>query len=251
LIGHLPMVLHPAPARALVIGLGGGATSGAVSRYAGVRVQIVELNAGVREAVGHFAHVNYDVLDQPNVRLCIDDGRNFLRLTGDRFDVVTADIIQPFHPGAGNLYSREYFTLIRAVLNARGLVMQWIGHRPESQYKLIMRTFLEVFPQSTLWVGGTLMVGGLEPVQLSRERFEVWLREARTRESLYAVGLDSFEALCAAYTAGPAEMRRFVGGGPLLTDDWPLVEYFRSLPGGDPPVDLSVLRGDVSSIIQR
>jgi spermidine synthase len=184
LIGHLPMVLHPAPARALVIGLGGGATSGAVSRYAGVRVQIVELNAGVREAVGHFAHVNYDVLDQPNVRLCIDDGRNFLRLTGDRFDVVTADIIQPFHPGAGNLYSREYFTLIRAVLNARGLVMQWIGHRPESQYKLIMRTFLEVFPQSTLWVGGTLMVGGLEPVQLSRALRGVAARGPYSRVAL-------------------------------------------------------------------
>ena len=36
IIGHLPMVLHPAPADALVVGLGGGATAGAVSQYPGV-----------------------------------------------------------------------------------------------------------------------------------------------------------------------------------------------------------------------
>ena len=33
LIGHLAMVLHPDPRRALVVGLGGGATPGAVSQH--------------------------------------------------------------------------------------------------------------------------------------------------------------------------------------------------------------------------
>ena len=51
------------------------------------------------------------------------------------------------------------------------------------------------------------------------------------------------------YTAGPDEMRRFVGDGPVLTDDQPLVEYHRSLPMNDPPVDVSGLRGDVARVI--
>ena len=128
-IGHLPMVLHPAPADALVIGLGGGATSGAVSQH-DARVQIVELSESVRRAAGLFAHVNYDVLNQPNVRVRVDDGRNFLLLSGEKFDVITADIIQPIHAGAGNLYSREYFALVRGALKEGGLALQWIGHRP-------------------------------------------------------------------------------------------------------------------------
>jgi hypothetical protein len=40
-------------------------------------------------------------------------------------------------------------------------------------------------------------------------------------------------------------MRRFVGPGPLLTDDRPLLEFHRSLPGRDRPVDVSGLRGDI------
>ena len=159
LIGHLPMVLHPAPRRALVVGLGGGATPGAVSQH-DADVLVVELSDTVRKGAAFFKHVNYDLFARPNVHVRVDDGRNFLSLTDQRFDVVTADLIQPIHAGAGNLYSREYFQLVHDAVADDGLVLQWIGHRPESQYKLIMRTFLDVFPYTTLWLDGQLMVGG-------------------------------------------------------------------------------------------
>ena len=42
-IGHLPMVLHGNPKDVLVVGMGGGATPGAVSQYPGAQIQIVEL----------------------------------------------------------------------------------------------------------------------------------------------------------------------------------------------------------------
>src|SRR5690606_11741503 len=80
-IGHLPMLLHPAPARVLVVGLGGGATPGAISLHPGTFVDVVELSRSVRRAAAEFAHVNYDVLNRPNVRIRMDDGRNFMRLT--------------------------------------------------------------------------------------------------------------------------------------------------------------------------
>ena len=67
-IGHLPMVLHGAPKDVLVVGMGGGATPGAVSQYAGARVQVVELSDSVRKAAPFFAHVNYDLLEPPERR---------------------------------------------------------------------------------------------------------------------------------------------------------------------------------------
>lgn len=242
LIGHLPMVLHPSPQRALVIGLGGGATSGAVSQYPGTQVQIVELSESVRRAAFFFAHISYDVLNQPNVSLRVDDGRNFLLLSGQTFDVITADIIQPIHAGAGNVYSREYFRLVRHALREGGLALQWIGHRPPTQYRLIMRTFLDVFPHATLWLDGNLMVGSMKPLQLSEEVFATKRRDARTAAALDEVDLTSFDVLKSWYMAGPDEMRRFVGEGPVLTDDRPLLEYHRSLPSDDRPLDLSGLR---------
>lgn len=248
-IGHLPMVLHPNPIDALVVGLGGGATAGAVSQYP-ARVQVVELSEGVRQAAQFFTHISYDVLQQPRVRLRVDDGRNFLLVSGERFDVVTADIIQPSHAGAGNLYSREYFTLVRRALKDKGLAMQWIGHRSTTQYKLIMRTFLSVFPDTTLWFDGELMVGSLSPLTITREIFDRKRADPLTATALNDVGLTDFETLTRWYTAGPEELRRFVGEGPVLTDDQPLLEFHRSLQDNEPPVDLSGLRGRVADILK-
>lgn len=242
IIGHLPMVLHPRPTRALVIGLGGGATAGAVSQYPDAEVQVVELSESVRKAASFFAHVNYDILNRPNVDVRVDDGRNFLLLSGRTFDVVTADVIQPIHAGAGNVYSREYFTLVRNALAPGGLVMQWIGHRPRTQYALIMRTFLDVFPHATLWFDGNLMVGSVAPLALSATTLVNKRASAVTAAALDEIGLTSYETLVSWYTAGPEQMRRFVGPGLLLTDDRPLLEYHRSLPVDDAPLDLSTLK---------
>lgn len=249
IIGHLPMVLHPSPTRSLVVGLGGGATPGAVSQHQ-TAVQVVELSDSVRKGAEHFRHVNYDLMRRPNVRLRVDDGRNFLARTRDRFDVVTADLIQPIHAGAGHLYSREYFTLVREALAEGGLVLQWIGHRPDTQYKLIMRTFLEVFPHTTLWFDGQLMVGAVTPLTISPDLLRKKHEHPATKRALDEVGLDSFETLASWYVAGPVELRRFVGNGALLTDDHPSVEYHRSLPTSDPPADLSGIRGDARAIIR-
>jgi spermidine synthase len=250
IIGHLPMALHDDPRDVLVIGLGGGATAGAVSQHPGARVQIVELSDSVRKAASFFAHINYDVLARPNVRLRVDDGRNFLLLSNETFDVITADIIQPVHAGAGNLYSREYFTLVRDALAEDGIALQWIGRRPLTQYSLIMRTFLEVFPQATLWFDGNLMVGSKRPLKISVAAFAAKRAHAETAAALDEVGLTSFDVLTSWYTAGPDAMRRFVGAGPVLTDDRPLVEYHRSLPREGDTLDTTSLTGDVKEILR-
>ena len=249
-IGHLPMVLHGSPRTALVVGMGGGATPGAVSQY-DASVQIVELSDSVRKAAPFFAHVNYDLLNRANVNVRVDDGRNYLALSGRKFDVITADIIQPGHAGAGHVYSREYFTLVRNALNDNGVVLQWIGHRPFVEYALIMRTFLDVFPHATLWADAGFMVGTVKPLQIDPAALDRLRQRPETREALDAVGLKSFDDLRRWFTAGPDEMRAFVGDGPILTDDRPLVEYHHRLPPPEaqPPLNLSALKGDVARVI--
>jgi len=249
LVGHLPMALHPNPRLALVIGLGGGATPGAVSMHGG-EVDLVELSDTVVRGAEWFRHVNYDVLRRANVRLRVDDGRNYLLLTPNRYDVITADIIQPFHAGAGSLYSAEYYRLARNALEDDGLMVQWIAGS-ETQYKLIMRTFLSVFPHTTLWAQGSLMVGSKSPLRLDRADFERKLKHPDTQKTLEKVGLGAFETLLGMYTAGPDELRQFVGRGATLSDDQPMVEYFLSLPWQDARVDLSGLHGDVGRHVTR
>jgi spermidine synthase len=241
-IGHLPLLLHPAPRRALVIGLGGGATSGAMSLHPGLALDIVELAPGVVRAAEWFTHINEDVLRKPRVRLRLDDGRNHMLLTKTRYDVVTADIIQPTHAGAGLLYSQEYFRLARGVLKDGGLMVQWVGPRSDTYYRLIARTFQSVFPETTVWVNGTLLVGSTRPLRIDREAIARRFDNPALRTALADAGFRDADAVLAAYTAGPSELRKFLGEGPVLTDDKPMLEYYLSLPSGDRPVDLSGLR---------
>jgi spermidine synthase len=159
-IGFLPTALHPNPTRALVVGLGARTTPGAVARFDGVDVDVVELSQSVVRGARYFRMANFDVFARPNVHLRVDDGRNFLLLSPPKqYDIITADVILPRHAGAGNVYSVQYFELVRRALKDDGFVLQWNGGDTKAEYAMILRTFMQVFPHTTLWGDGSLMLG--------------------------------------------------------------------------------------------
>jgi hypothetical protein len=246
-IGHLPMIVHPHAQTALVVGLGGGATAGAVSIHDGVTVDVVELADAVVQGARWFGSINHNVVSRRNVTVRVDDGRNYMLLTPQRYDVITADVIQPIFAGAGNIYSEEYFRLMRRVLKPGGVVLQWIPGT-EAEYKLIARTFLSVFPETTAWADGSLFLGSVEPLRLRRKDFDE-RRELKGRaQGLRDTNIESFDTLLQTFAAGPDEIRAFVGPGPLLTDDRPMAEYFLSLSRDRSP-DLASLKGDVNRFV--
>lgn len=240
-IGALPVMLHPNPRTALVVGLGGGATPGAVARL-NVDVDVVELSRAVVAGSAFFKDINFDLLSRPNVHLRVDDGRNFLLMSRKKYDVITADIILPRHAGAGALYSREYYELVRDHLAEGGLAMQWNGGDSATEYKLLMRTFMSVFPYTTLWGDGSLMLGSMKPFTLSQSAYEA----RRTSFEQYPWDIATLKRI---FIAGPEDIRAFVGDGPILTDDKPLIEYFLSLPKNDAPGGYTGTRAPIESIL--
>ena len=242
LIAQLGMVLHPDPKEVLVIGLGGGATPGALSRFRDAQIDVVELSPSVvHAAVAEFAHINNDVLNQPNVTLKLDDGRNHLLLSGKKYDVITADIIQAHHAGSGNLYSREYFSLVKGSLKEGGLFVQWVNPGLSQIYPLVVRTIADVFPGATLMYSGTLVVASTGPVTQEQVEAVARLRFAQpgvvdaVRDQAYFRAPGDAEVSAQGVIANyHAALDRVVAGmppGPMLTDDRPLTEYFRSIPG--------------------
>jgi len=240
-IGALPVMLHPHPKTALVIGLGGGATPGAVARM-GIDTDVVELSQAVVAGSEFFKNINFDLLARPNARLHVDDGRNFMMMTRKKYDVITADIILPRHAGAGSLYSKEYYELVRSRLAPGGLAMQWNGGDTDTEYKMLMRTFMSVFPHTTLWGDGSLMLGSLEPFTLSRTAYEA----RRTGFEQFPWDVATLRRI---FLAGPDEMREFAGDGPILTDDKPMIEYFLSLPLNDGPGGYRGKRIDIDRVL--
>jgi len=73
-----------------------------------------------------------------------------------------------------------------------------------------------------------------------------WQRRRRPaaalQPSLAAAGLHDADSLLGQYFAGPEDLRRFLGEGPILTDDRPMLEYYLSLPRDERPLDPSGLQ---------
>src|SRR5262249_6526233 len=102
MLGHLPMLFHPGPVKtACVVGLGAGVTAGAIGLYDIQRLTTIELEKGVLVASRFFENSNDKVLDNPRLDLRIDDGRNFFRLSPERFDVIESHPNFPALSGAG------------------------------------------------------------------------------------------------------------------------------------------------------
>jgi spermidine synthase len=239
MLGHLPMLLHPNPREVLVIGLGGGATPGATIRYEGVRTTVVELAPGVIRGAAQFRDVNYAVVENPNVRIIVDDGRNFL-LVGrggkEKFDVITADAIWPTHAGATNLYSLEYYQLARQSLAPGGIMVQWINRAlPEDERRLLLRTFARAFPHVSLWFDGSLVAGSEQPIDPTLPWLEKKLAWPITKASLEQVNLRTPEQIRALYVTDRAGILAQVGDGPLLSDDLPRLEYSLGLTANSGP----------------
>lgn len=232
--GHLPLMLMEDPRSVLVVGLGMGITLQATARHPGLeRIDVIELSPQILEAQSELARVNGDVVNHPIVNVRIDDGRVFMKLGAGTYDMITADPIHPKISRVGYLYTQEYYQSIRDRLTEDGVVCQWMPIYQISPDRLrsAVGTFLEVFPEATLWYveNHALLLAKKngEPIDfaLLSERFDA----PNVRQDLESIDIRSPEALLAHLLMGPAELRAYVdasGGVPLNTDDFPYLEYF-------------------------
>jgi spermidine synthase len=243
-MGHLAALLAPSRApRALVVGLGAGATPGALAQHSGAQIDVVELSPSIISAAPFFRVANADVLQQPNVHLAIDDGRNFLLRNRQAYDVITADVVHPYDAGATNLYSLEYFSLVAKSLTPRGIMVQWVSPGTAFEHSLIVRTFLQAFPNATLWLGDDLLIGSPTPLRVSVSELEARLADPEARASLSEVGFNHVQDVLAQFRGTPESLAGYVGAGPLLTDDHPILEYFQSQTIPQDPSDFSAFQG--------
>ena len=232
-IAHLPLLLHPRPKRALVVGFGMGLTSYSITQH-GVRVDAIELSEGVISAAQkHFTHVNGNVFDSPLFNYKINDGRNHILMTKTKYDMISTGIIHPLvSAGSSNIYTADFYRLCRRILSENGIMCQWVPlHRlPETHYKMIVRTFIEVFPHTTLWYKYTpdfvILIGTPEPLRIDYKNFIARAQIASISEGLAADDLDGL-SLLDSFMMGPETVREYVGHGPIHTDNRPQLEFFR------------------------
>ena len=230
----LPLLLHPAPRRALFLGLGTGVTATSAALDPSLQVDAAELLPEVIAASAHFTAPLTADSAGPRLHPVAADARRFVRAGGQPYDLIISDNFHPARSGSGALYTVEHFQAVRGRLGAQGLFCQWLPlHQLDlATLRSIVRSFQVAFPGGWALLSThsleTPVLGLLARADSSRMDLPA-LRQRLARNTLPQrladFGIPDEVALLGGFVAGPAALTRFAGDAPLNTDDHPVVAY--------------------------
>ena len=231
----LPVLLHPAPKRALFLGLGTGITASTAAEDPTLQVDAVELLPEVIEASSHFTSV-FTEGGPPNPRLNLiaADARRFVRASDQLYDVVVSDNFHPARSGSGALYTAEHFHAVRARLAPGGLFCQWLPlHQLDLEtLRSIVQSFLAAYPEGLAMLASNSLetpviglVGRADGQRFDAHALAKHLANVPQPERVTSAGIEDEFALLGSFIAGPQALRQFAGDAPANTDDHPIVAY--------------------------
>src|SRR3989454_1176972 len=247
-MSHLPLLHMDDPESVLVICFGVGNTAHAASLYASVNsIEIVDISEHVLEQAGFFSETNGRILEDPRVRVFVNDGRQHLRMRpAATYDLVTLEPPPINFTGVTALYSKEFYALVRDRLRAGGFVSQWlpIGQVPPATVRSMVRALVEVFPNAILVNGDSsdfILLGRkdrpitLDPVALAR-RLDA---NPPVRADLQRTEIGTDTEIFGMFAADAYRLKVGAGQSLPVTDDLPMLEYARIYRKRvDSPIDL-------------
>jgi spermidine synthase len=239
---HMPMLLHRDPKQVLVIGLGVGLTAGRFLHYPVERVDCVEIERRLVPLVER--HFEADWMGDERFRFIFEDGRNYVAHTASTYDVISIEVGQVFRPSVASFYTVEFYRAARERLRPGGLVSQFVSIpslSPEN-FRMVVRSFLEVFPDATLWYNTSefLLIGTVDgDLRLRPERIALIEHDPAIHDDLAfaywggpAHWLNRTDALSAGFLMGADGLADLARDAPDYHDDRPRLEY--ATPPRDP-----------------
>ena len=226
LTAHIPLMFHPDPEKVMVLGLASGMTAGETLLYPVKQLDVLEINDQVIRAAGLFAPWNNNCLTNPKTRIILQDGRNHLELTREKYDAIISSPADPWMAGMANLFTLDYFKTVKGRLKGNGIFAQWISayDMDWDSFAMIGRTFAAVFPDGLLIKTNSssdlLLLGFsekkiLDPktadknIVYAEQSKNITIRDPRVIFNLIVT----------------EDLKGFFGAGPYHTDNRPRLEF--------------------------
>lgn len=228
MLGHIPLLLHHNPKNALVIGLGMGVTLHSLLQPYMEELDCVEISPEVIEAVRCFYKENHNVMDDPKVRIILEDGRSYLLITKKKYDIITSNAI---HAKLSNsLYTKDFYLICRDKLRENGIMCQWLptNWMSDIEYKQLIKSFIDVFPYSTLWcvdTGHTILIGTLTKNSLDLKYFIARMNEEKIQDDMMVIDLQNPYDFLAQFVCDETKLTNYLGTVQPNTDNNPYTEF--------------------------
>jgi spermidine synthase len=232
--GLVGAVLHPAPKKALVIGLGTGSTVGWLAAIPSLeRVDVAELEPKILDVAEQCGPVNRNVMHNPKVHMTLGDAREILLTSRERYEIIFSEPSNPYRAGISNLFTADYYRSVRERLTPGGLFLQWVQAYDigATTVATIYATLGSVYPAIETWELGTndlLLVASERPLTHDLTRLRARLAEEPFRSALARAWRTTRpEGFLAHFAAGPAFARALLSrpGQLIGTDDLNPIEF--------------------------
>src|SRR5215475_9026420 len=229
LFAYLPLAFHPAAKDVLLLCYGCGVTADAFTRKSTVeRIDVVDISKEVFALADFYSGINYaNPLRDPRVHAVVQDGRFFLQASPQKYDVISGEPPPPKMAGAVNLYTQEFFSLMRSKLKENGIATFWlpINQLRVEETKAILRAFHNAFPNALVWGGADqewIMMGINGPGRRTTEDElrQLW-NDPKTGGDLRMIGIEVPHQLGALFLLDGDEVDRITRNVAPLTDAFP------------------------------
>jgi spermidine synthase len=229
LFAYLPLALRPESENALLVGYGVGVTADAFTRDARLKhLDIVDISKEVFDLADFYTGPGYsNPLRDPRVTTFVQDGRFFLQACPARYDIITGEPPPLKTAGTVNLYTQQFFSLMKGRLKEGGIASFWLPlyQLTAHETKAILRAFHNVFPNASLWATSDLewiMIGMKPPLRKPDEKLahRLWA-DPSSRTDLVRIGLEVPEQMPALFVMDAEEIDRMIQGVEPLDDFYP------------------------------
>jgi spermidine synthase len=229
LFAYLPLALRPESENALLIGYGVGVTADALTRDSHLKhLDVVDISKEILSFANFYSAPGYtNPLRDPRVTTFVQDGRFFLQACPDRYDIITGEPPPLKIAGTANLYTEQFFSLMKSRLKDGGIGSFWLPlyHLRITETKAVLRAFHNVFPNASLWATNDvewIMIGIKPPLPNPNEPLagRLW-SDRNTGADLVRIGVEVPEQMSALFVMDSDEIERLTQGVEPLTDFFP------------------------------
>ena len=246
---YAPLVVHESPQDVVQIGYGSGETCGIGLDFGVARYSIVDICPGVFKAGTFFDEINRRSYANPDLRKIIMDGKNFVKLSDETFDIIMNDSTYPGTTGSSALYTYDHFQACRDHLKAGGVLSCWVPLDLRLQdFQMVVRSFQAAMPHSSLWMANNclnkhaVLLGTLEPMQLDFRRIKKVVEQPDIAADLEEIGVHSVYDFLDCLVLDEEGLRQLAADGPLHTDDKPSLEFGAAIKRDVEDAWLAVIR---------
>ena len=229
LFAYLPLAFNPAAKDVLLLCYGCGVTADAFTRKSTVeRIDVVDISKEVFALADFYSGISYsNPLRDPRVHPIVQDGRFFLQASPQKYDVISGEPPPPKMAGAVNLYTQEFFSLMRSRLKENGIATFWlpINQLKVDEAKAILRAFHNAFPNASVWGSADqdwIMMGINGPIRRTSEAElrQLW-NDPNMGADLRTIGIEVPQQLGALFLMDGEEIDRITHNIAPLTDVHP------------------------------